>query len=102
MTSRLERAAELERSVPAAAEMLRFYRRVVEFQEAAAREVEPLLRLATRYAPAALAQAAEELLRDPAQWPTLLHRDQPDPARSFFAVVLLRPAAARRPRRPSS
>ncbi len=100
MTARAARAAELEKSVPAAAEMLRFYRQIVEFQASDSHQrVDRLLQLTIRHAPAALAQAADALLRDPAQWDSLLHPDQPDPARAFIAAVLLQPEQEQQARR---
>lgn len=95
MNRRLERAAELEESNPEAAGILRFYRRIVEFQEtisANPREnIEPMLRMMARHAPEALAQSAEALLRAPEQWEALLRNDSTDPSSAFFAEVLLQP-----------
>ena len=103
MNRRIERAAELEQSNPEAAGFLAFYRRIVEFQEGLAGDpaasAEALLHLAVRHAPRELAQSAEALLRTPAEWTALLQHEQTDPARSFFAEVLLQPGreeAARR------
>lgn len=95
MNRRIERAAELEQSNPEAAGILRFYRRIVEFQAGILGDpmagVEPLLRLAVRHAPRELAESAEGLLRAPEQWPALLQRELTDAAHAFFAEVLLQP-----------
>lgn len=95
MNRRIERAAELEQSNPEAAGILRFYRRIVEFQAGILGDpmagVEPLLRLSARHAPRELAESAEGLLRAPEQWSALLQRELTDPARAFFASVLLQP-----------
>lgn len=97
MNNRFERAAELEQSVPAAAEILHFYRRILEFQETRStdplKNIEALLRLTARHGPAMLAQSAEAILRDRGQWESLLPEDQPDPARAFFNAVLSQQAA---------
>ena len=103
MNRRIERAAELEQSNPEAAQILGFYRRIVEFQAGIlgdpVKSVEPLLRLAARHAPRELAESAEALLSAPGQWATLLQQEPANPAHTFFAGVLLQPGleeAARR------
>jgi FdhE protein len=85
---RIERAFALEQEVPAAAELLRFYREIAAFQKKAAasgggpdRHRGPLLDLLQRRAPKALANAARQLsyTRD---W------DPADPTPRFIARVL--------------
>lgn len=103
MKKKLARCAELERSVPAAAEMLRFYRLVLEFQQSGGR-VEGLLRLSAGSGPAALAAAARELLGKPEEWESLRRREQSEAARAFFAAVMLQPeevVAARQASKPA-
>jgi formate dehydrogenase maturation protein FdhE len=58
---RIARAEELEREMPAAAELLRFYRTIAEFQKQGTRATRPaLMKLLEARAPEALAQAARE------------------------------------------
>jgi FdhE protein len=91
---RIARAAELEQSCPPAAELLRFYRRIAEFQSGnigqEARATEPLLHLVSREAPPPLAQIAEALLGTPARWQEVLETPA-TPAESFFSQILRQP-----------
>src|SRR5437899_4968648 len=94
---RIARAAELEQSHPPAAELLRFYRQIAEFQKSVAQAsplvslpdcVKPLLTLVARAAPSALAQSAEALLHTPAHWKTLLESPAA-PTEIFLSRILL-------------
>src|SRR5207248_7854439 len=95
---RIARAAELEHSHPPAAELLRFYRQIAEFQKSIAQTVpqslagyvKPLLVLVARVAPDALAQAAEALLRAPDLWTNLLESPA-TPSEIFLSRILLQP-----------
>jgi FdhE protein len=93
---RIERAAELELQYPAAAELLRFYRLIAQFQKEAARDsrtgdslairAKPLLRLLERSAPPPLAGAAR-LMAQTRDW------DPADPATRFVFRVLAQASA---------
>lgn len=106
-TRRLERAANLEREVPAAAELLRFYRVIAQFQKEIAGTNFPtgpfsthpaqtpevlhhyparLLQLLERHAPPPLARAARGLFRHE-DW------DPADPAPRFVAKAVVQPYA---------
>ena len=96
---RIARAAELEQSHPPAAELLRFYRQIAEFQKSVAQAsppvslpdyVRPLLTLVARVAPDALAQSADALLRAPGLWKTLLESPA-TPSEIFLSRILLQP-----------
>ena len=90
---RLERARELEAEHPAAAEVLRFYRGIAEFQQGQTTQddrLPHLLALVRRAGPAALAEAAEALARGS----TSLNAD--NPAHGFFVRVLEQPDFERR------
>jgi FdhE protein len=97
---RIERAGELEKECPAAAEVLRFYQEIARFQKDVQPKstgvqdllpyVPPLLALVRRTGPTALAAAAERLSNNRQQWPNLFD-SPPDPAHFFFARVLLQP-----------
>ncbi len=83
---RIERAFLLEQEVPAAAELLRFYREIAAFQQRSAgapaeRLRRPLLDLLERRAPPPLANAASQLARTQ-DW------DPADPAPRFIERVL--------------
>ena len=106
-TRRIERAADLEREIPAALELLRFYRAIAQFQQEIATAGLPpgpfsarpaqipevlrgypgrLLLLLDRHAPAPLAGAAE----------TMSHADDwdpADPASRFVAKAVVQPYA---------
>jgi FdhE protein len=93
---RIARAAELEQTSPAAAELLGFYRHLATFQKSVGQAswpvpLEPLLTLVTRTAPAPLAQIAEALLRTPARWPEVLESPA-GPTETFFCRVLQQPS----------
>jgi FdhE protein len=104
---RIARAAELEQTYPAAAELLGFYRQLATFQHTVAqalvpavpalmpaqlrRHIEPLLTLVTRTAPQSLAQSAETILRNPAEWERLLDHEAAGPTETFFGRVLQQP-----------
>jgi len=100
---RIERAAELEKEIPSAAEPLRFYQTIACFQReifrsATARaallsQMMPLLTLVERTGPAPLAQAATDLCRNPAAWQSLLDGAPTEPAHAFFSRVLRQPRA---------
>jgi FdhE protein len=96
---RIERAGELERQYPAAAEVLRFYQEIARFQKDVRPErsgagsllpyLPPLLALVRRSGPAALAEAADRMAANPERWPGLFgSQDLPN---AFFARVLLQP-----------
>jgi FdhE protein len=92
---RIARAAELEQTYPAAAELLSFYRQIAAFQKSVGQAswpvpLEPLLTLITRTAPAALAQSAEALLGTPARWQEVLESPA-GPTEAFFCRVLQQP-----------
>src|SRR5207248_10549673 len=82
---RIARALALEREVPAAAELLRFYREVAAFQKKVAPppadSTGALLDLLQRRAPRVLANAARQLA-DTRDW------DPADPAPRFVERVL--------------
>jgi FdhE protein len=111
-----DRAVDLARRWPAAAEPLRFHARVARLRDEAARALPPgppertiealpafvpgLLTLAAEAGPAPLARRARDL-RD-ADWPARFHdalQDglPPDPLDAFFVRVLLEPWFASRP-----
>jgi FdhE protein len=102
---RIERAAELEKAYPAAAEALRFYQAIARFQkdlktsspepELLLEHMPALLALIRKIGPPPLAQAAEELAGASAEWPNLLNDADLEPTKVFFARVLLQPYAAR-------
>lgn len=110
---RIERALALEREHPAAAELLRFYRSLAQFQQTVSAaqpgaflpmlpipeplraRVRPLLQLLQRTAPPPLAQAAA-LLEHVKDW------DTADPAARFVARVLVQPFAEQLARRASA
>ncbi len=92
---RIARAAELEQTYPAAAELLGFYRQIAEFQKSVEWalwpvSLEPLLTLVRRAAPAPLAQIAETLLGTPARWPEVLESPA-TPAEAFLSQILQQP-----------
>jgi FdhE protein len=92
---RIARAAELEQTCPAAAELLGFYRRIATFQKSVGQAswpvpLEPLLTLVTRTAPGPLAQSAKSLLATPARWQEVLESPA-TPAEAFFCRVLQQP-----------
>jgi FdhE protein len=76
---RIERAAELEKKVPAAAEILRFYRAIARWQ-AKAESSEALRQSIERDGPAALAEAA---------------RHRAEPAETFISRVVRQAQAVR-------
>lgn len=93
---RIARAAELERTCPQAAELLRFYRLVAQAGAPSGSPVLPLtfleslLTLAAHEAPASLAESAQSLLRTPERWATIL--DAPStPAELFFSQAVRQP-----------
>ena len=105
---RIERARELANTQNAAAEILRFYAAVTEFQKGVYQQLQPgqsqepeitallthfpvLLSLVKRAGPALLARTAEELERNQAQWLTLLTDQDADHQRAFFARAMLQP-----------
>jgi len=105
---RIERARELANTHEAAADILRFYGEVAEFQKGvygqlrSARSQRPelsfllphfpaLLSLVQRAGPAPLARAARELGQNRAQWQNLLADQDADEQRAFFARALLQP-----------
>ena len=99
---RIARAAELEHSWPPAAELLRFYLRIAEFQSGntgqEARATESILRLVANQAPPPLSQAAEALLCIPARWQSAVESPS-TPAEAFFSLAVRQPhqeALARR------
>ena len=102
---RLERAAELEKAYPAAAEALRFYQAIARFQkdlktsspqpELLLEHMPALLALIRKIGPPSLAQAAEDLAGASAEWPNLLTGADLEPTKDFFARVLLQPYAER-------
>jgi len=93
---RIARAAELERSHPAAAELLHFYGELARFQRSVSEDgamaslsgyVEPLLLLVTRSGPDALAQSAKSLLGAALNWERLVLAPE-TPAEVFCSRVL--------------
>jgi FdhE protein len=98
--ARIERAGELERQYPVAADVLRFYRKIAGFQKAAGsypapdrRELAGLLVLVEREGPPPLAQAARNLQREPALQQKVLEGGATDPMQTFFLRVLRQPYA---------
>ncbi|HXB75319.1 MAG TPA: formate dehydrogenase accessory protein FdhE [Candidatus Acidoferrales bacterium] len=99
---RIARAAELEHSWPPAAELLRLYLQIAEFQAGntghQARATESILRLVANQAPPPLSQAAEALLCIPARWQSAVESPS-TPAEAFFSLAVRQPrqeALARR------
>jgi FdhE protein len=105
---RIERARELANAHRAAAEILRFYGEIAEFQKGVHEQLQSaqpqrpelavllphfpaLLSLVKRAGPAPLARTAEELARNRAQWQSLLTGQDADDQRAFFARALLQP-----------
>ncbi len=85
---RIARAAELECEVPAAAELLRFYRTIAEFQKQGKRAARAaLMNLLEKRAPAVLARAAREGV---------------EPALSFAERVLAQAAGPEEGERPEN
>jgi FdhE protein len=108
---RIARAAELEQTCPAAAELLAFYRHIAAFQKSVGQAswpvplkpvpLEPLLTLIARIAPAPLARIAEALLATPARWQEVLEAPA-TPAEAFLAQVLQQPCQETLARRSSA
>ncbi len=106
---RIERAGELERSCPPAAQVMRFYGETARFQRqvaqgigAAGRQVDeafllryfpPLLELVRRAGTPPMAEAAALAAESPDSWDALLHshNDPSDPGHAFFGRVLMQP-----------
>ncbi len=108
---RIERAGELAKTCPSAAQVLQFYEEIARLQKIIYEQIEsvrtgsrrpelsvllphfaPLLSLVKRVGPAPLAKIADELAEDRAQWETLLvdGREMGEGKR-FFARTLLQP-----------
>jgi FdhE protein len=108
---RIERAGELAKTCPAAAELLRFYREILQLQKILYQQLAsmpkesgppnlsvllphfaPLLSLVQRVGPAPLAKMAGELAEDRAQWEDLLvNQLNAGEGTQFFARTLLQP-----------
>ena len=105
---RIARAEELAGKCPPAAELLRFYSKIVRFQKAISEQLKPdsgcppvsvllphfpvLLSLVKRIGPAPVAHVAEELAQDQSHWEDLLaNGEDAGPEREFFARCLLQP-----------
>jgi FdhE protein len=93
--ARIERAKELEKQYPAAADLLRFYQKIAGFQKSAgslsspdARELVSLLVLVEREGPPGLAETARNLKREPILQQRILEGSATDLMQSFFARVL--------------
>jgi FdhE protein len=99
---RIERAARLEKELPAAADVLRFYGKIAGFQKSAGRSSEAdaqdlagLLTLVEREGTPALTEAARNLQRDPASQRSVLEGAADDPVQAFFSRVIRQAHAAR-------
>jgi FdhE protein len=105
---RIQRAEDLAREIPAAAEILALYQHLARFQQTVAQAnlpaesalspyLQPLLALVQRVAPAPLAKAALELSHRNPAWDDLA--GSPNPIDAIFGRILLQPyteALARR------
>ena len=105
---RIGRAEQLAHTCPPAAELLRFYGKIVRFQKGIYEQLKPdsgrppvsvlvphfpaLLSLVKRIGPAPVAHVAGELAQDKSQWEDLLaNSGNASAEREFFARCLLQP-----------